>query len=242
MRNNIPVPTQISVLIADDHPFFRSGLKYALSTIPYISKVSEADSGDRAIQRMQSEPADIIMMDVRMPGMDGIQATFECRKLFPGVKILGLSMADDENQILKMMDNGASGYLSKAADKNEIDLAMRAVMKGNKYFSYEISCSIANKVFQVKDRKSEEASPAILKKDRIRDVLYLICRELTNIEIAKKLCLSHRTVEYYRRKISEISGSKTTIGFMKFAQQHKILEDQKLVERWTNASSARSER
>jgi len=119
MRNNIPVPTQISVLIADDHPFFRSGLKYALSTIPYISKVSEADSGDRVLSMMHHDPADIILMDVRMPGMDGVQTTLECRKLFPGVKILGLSMSEDENQILEMMDNGASGYLLKVADKTK---------------------------------------------------------------------------------------------------------------------------
>jgi len=231
MKTPSPPLSPISVLIVDDHPLFRTGVKYALSSIPYIHKITEADSGEFALHLMRSEQADVILMDVSMPGMDGIKTTKEFKKLYPESQIIALSMDYEESSILGMIGAGAMGYLIKTADNNEIDQAIRIVIRGGNYFSPEVSNLLSHKLLYEKSTKVEHLNTE-LKKQRMRDVLYLICHEFSNSEIGNKLFISHRTIEYHRKKLAELVGSKTTIGFMKFAQRHGILNDQELSQRW----------
>src|SRR5438874_5730157 len=118
------IKTDVSVIIADDHPVYRGGLNGILNRLPFVCKISEATDGQQVIDLLSKEHHDIVLMDVSMEPMNGIDATKIIRAKFPRTKVIALSMHDDETNILSMLDNGASGYLLKNADKDEIEEAL----------------------------------------------------------------------------------------------------------------------
>ena len=149
--------------------------------------------------------------------------------MFPKVRIIALTMNDDEYTVIQMVQSGAFGYLMKTAEKEEIVKAIQNVAKGNKYFSNEI-CTILTQKYS-KNIHSDLFEKE-LKKERTRDVLYLMCHELTNAEIGDLMCLSERTIEYHRKKMTTLTDSKNYIGVIKYAIRVGILEEKELKEKW----------
>jgi DNA-binding NarL/FixJ family response regulator len=188
----------VRVLVADDHPFFRDGLRVMLDATPDTELVGEAADGNETIALARSLRPDVILMDLRMPGLGGIEATRKILSETPQVGILVVTMIEDDDSVFAAMRAGARGYLLKGADKDEMLLAIRAVGRGEAIFGP----SIARRLVQyfashaaVPTQESRTAFPGLT--DREREILDLIAAGHTNQEIASQLFLSLKTVRNY---------------------------------------------
>jgi DNA-binding NarL/FixJ family response regulator len=221
--------SKVNLIIADDHPVFRTGLQKILKSNPQISSITTASNGNEVVSILENKFHEVVLMDIKMKPVCGIETTSILSKRFPQTRVIALSMNDDECSVTNMLKNGAYGYLVKSSDKEEILTAIREVSSGNKYFSREINYLLAKKVAEPTPVNEELKE---LKNDRIRDVLYLMCHELSNLEIADLICLSSRTVEYYRKRISELTNSRNYIGVIKYAFNSGIMDDPELTNKW----------
>lgn len=212
----------IKLIIADDHPIFRDGLNVVLKRHDFISKITQASDGLEVIRLLESEAYDVILMDIKMEPMNGVQATEIIRSRFPEVKIIALSMFGEERYINEMISKGASGYLLKNSDKSEIIQAIKNVIKGKTYFSKEVADFIVEKIVEEKSRNSETFRYS---EDRMREVIFLVSHEKTSKEIATLMNLSVRTIDDCRIEVMKKTNSKSAIGVLKYAMQHGIFDD-----------------
>lgn len=212
---------QIRYIIADDHTVFRQGLRLVLGDDPALELQSEAANGHELLERLRFEQPDIILLDLKMPGMDGIEVTKIVREKYPQVKILILTMHDDEQLILHMLEAGANGYLIKNADADEIKLALRACAENGYYFSDRVSTVMLKKVLG-KGAKPTFAKPVL--NDRETEVLALLCEGLTAAEIGKQIFLSPRTVEGIKANLLEKTSARNTAGLIMYAVKHGLVE------------------
>ena len=189
---------KIRVLIVDDHPVFRFGLRSMLMSMPEMEVVGEATSGEDAVAQAGSLQPDIILMDINMPGMNGIQATRRIHKSNPQIGILMVTMIDDDS-VFQAMQAGARGYLLKGADPDETMRAIRSVASGEAIFSPKVAERLINYFGQKKATASPEVFPELT--EREREILTLIAQGLTNSAIAERLVLSPKTV---RNHVSNI--------------------------------------
>lgn len=212
----------LTYIIADDHKVFRQGLRYTLNTDPQLKCIGEAENGKQLLQLLSSIQPDVILMDLKMPEMDGMEATKAIRQLYPNVKILVLTMYDDEQFVLHMLDMGVNGYLVKNADPDEIIKALYTVHENDYYFNDMVSRlmlrTIVNKK-QVQQRTKENVQLS----DKETEILRLICLEHTNAEIAEKVFLSQRTVEGIRSTLLEKIGVRNTAGLVMYAVKKGIV-------------------
>jgi DNA-binding NarL/FixJ family response regulator len=209
------------IIIADDHPIFRGGLNSILKKMSFISKVSEAADGNAVLDLLKKEHHDVVLMDIGMQPMGGIEATEIIASAYPNTKVIALSMHDDERHIVAMIDSGASGYLLKNADKDEIEEALRKVISGKKYFSKEVSTLLV-------EYYQQKLEPDTLKDEKVREEIFLICNEFSSQEIGEILFQSTRTIEKHRRKIHHLTDTKNLLGLLKYAMENKILTDEEL--------------
>lgn len=212
----------IKLIIADDHPFFRDGLYGVLKRQDFISKISQASDGTEVIRFLESENYDVVLMDIKMLPMNGVQATEIIRNRFPEVKIIALSMFGEERFINEMITKGASGYLLKNSNKSEIVQAIKSVVRGNSYFSEEVAEFIVDKL---NGKSNIEKENTAFMGERLREIIFLICHEKTSKEIAAMMKISHRTIDDCRGEIMKLTNSKSTIGVLKFAIQNGIMDD-----------------
>ena len=194
----------IRVLIADDHPFFRDGLRVLLEATPDTTLVGEATSGDEVVALAATVEPDVILMDLKMPGLNGIEATRRIAAALPHIGILVVTMFEDDDSVFAAMRAGARGYLLKGADKEEMLLAIRAVSRGEAIFGP----AIAQRLMQYFAARAPgmQAAPAQVFPDlteRERAILALIAQGRNNQEIADQLFLSLKTVRNY---VSNIFG------------------------------------
>ena len=189
----------IKVLIADDHVFYREGVRALLNNVPDIEVVGEANNGEEAIAQTRDLQPDVILMDLKMPGMNGIDATRKVHEAYPNIGVLVITMFDDDDSVFAAMRAGARGYLLKDADKDEVVRAIVAVDKGEAIFSP----AIAQRMMQYfatptspSARRSQPAEFAELT-DRELEILNLIAQGQNNMVIADKLSLSIKTVQNY---------------------------------------------
>jgi len=215
---------KIKLIIADDHPVFRSGMESAVKSMGFISKVSQAANGEEVIKLLNHEQYHIVLMDIKMAPMDGIQATEIIQTRHPNTKVIALSMHDDEKNILEIISKGAMGYLIKNADKEEVEKAIREVMIGHPYFSNQVSQILYEQLKLAKDAATS-TKPDALKNERFREIMFLIGHEFTSDEIAEALFLSTRTIEDYRGKILDMTKCKNIIGLVKYIIEKGLLED-----------------
>ena len=165
---------------------------------------------------------DVIIMDIVMRVLDGIETTSAIKEKFPETKIIALSMHDEERYVIKMLECGASGYLLKNADKEEIIEAIKIVLKGGIFISKEISIS----VFQKIPNQSEiNSSGSILHDETLREIIFLLCAEMSSKQIGDVLCLSKRTIDKYRDHIAFRIGAKSLAGVIKYGIDHGISGD-----------------
>ncbi len=217
-----PVERKIKVIIADDHEIFRDGLKLILSKQKDIELIASVANGDQLIKTAHNLKPDIVVTDIKMPVTDGIEATRYLTANHPDIGIIALSMFDEEDLIMEMLEAGAKGYLLKNADKNEIFEAIDAVYAGENFYCKHTSSKLALMIARSRNKNQHGLNPVNFT-DRELDIIQLICKEFTNKEIADKLFISARTVEGYRVKILEKMGVKNAIGIVIYAMQHGIV-------------------
>lgn len=189
---------KIRVLIVDDHPVFRFGLSSLLTSLPDMDVVGEATSGEEAVVQAASLEPDIILMDINLPGLNGIQATRQILQSDPQIGILMVTMIDDDS-VFQAMQAGARGYLLKGADPDETLRAIRSVASGEAIFSPKAAERLVNYFGQKKVAAYPEVFPELT--EREREILALIAQGLTNAAIAERLVLSPKTV---RNHVSNI--------------------------------------
>jgi DNA-binding NarL/FixJ family response regulator len=212
---------KINVIITDDHKLFRKGIIALLEDFDFIGETREASNGAELLElltKMKTLP-DVILLDLRMPVMDGVEAHSKIRKLYPDIKVIILTMEDDEQYILHLISEGVNGYLLKNAEPDEMEKAILKVVENGYYFSENISTLVVKGM--VKGDVSE-AIPVPDFNERELQVLELICKEFTATEIAEKLNLSARTVEGYRQKLIEKAGVKNVAGLVIFAVKNNL--------------------
>ena len=216
----------IRLVIADDHEIFRDGLNLMISRQDTISLVGQAGNGNELLQLVAEKLPDVVLTDIKMPGMDGIMASRLLLQKHPNLKIIALSMFEEENLIVEMLEAGAKGYLLKNADKKEILEAIRTVYEGNIFYCKHTSARLASLI--VKSKFDPPKKGGAMFTDREREIVRLICRQHTAQEIGDRLFLSKRTVEGYRTKILEKMDVKNTAGVVVFALRHGMITEEDL--------------
>lgn len=218
MKNNI------SLVIADDHEIFRDGLVLMLSRQPWLSLKGQAEDGKELIELVKNSNPDVVITDIKMPRMDGIEATKYLSQHFPDIKIIALSMFEEENLIIDMLEAGAKGYLLKNADKQEILDSISNVYEGNIFYCKHTSARLASMIVKSKFNPYRKKEP-ITFNDREKDIIKLICQQCTAQEMGDKLYISKRTVEGYRTKILEKINAKNSAGVVIYALKHNIITE-----------------
>jgi len=213
----------IKVAIADDHKIFRKGVILSLRPYTNIKFVLEAEHGDELLEGLPAAEPDVILMDLRMPGKDGIETTKLVSKLYPHIHVIVLSMYEDERFVYHLMENGANGYLLKNAEPQEIRKAIMDVYEKGYYLN-----NFVNRILLKRTHAKQKVVPSlnseITLNDKERDVLKYICMEFTAQEIAQKMDISPRTVEAIKDRLMERFGSKNTAGLVFFAVKNNLVD------------------
>ena len=215
----------LRVLIVDDHALFRRGLQMVLRQEPDLEVVGEAADGHEAIAKAQELMPDVILMDVRMPRRTGIEATRRVKELLPHVKILMLTISDEEADLYDAVKAGASGYLLKEISIDEVADAIRAVWAGQSTISPSMAAKLLNE-FAAMSKREEEALPIPRLTDREMQVLRLVARGLNNRDIAAELIISENTVKNHIRNILEKLHLHSRMEAVVYAVKRRILEIQ----------------
>lgn len=215
------VANPIRIVLADDHEIFRDGFKAMIKKQPSVELLGEAADGEELVSIVRILQPDVVVTDIKMPKMDGLQATKIISSEFPNIGVIALSMIDEESLIIDMMEAGAKGYLLKNAHKNEIVDAIKAVNDHNIYYCDGTSAKLT-RLIATSDKIpfNKKSKPELSPKEI--DVVLLLCQELTNKEIADRLNLSIRTIEGYRDKIHEKIGAKNSAGVVIYAIRNGI--------------------
>jgi two-component system response regulator DegU len=209
----------IRLAIADDHPTFRKGLASLLSNDPTIELIMEASDGQDLIEKLEVGPQpEVILMDIQMPRMGGIDATQYVREHWPEIKVVILSMHDDDSFVTHLVELGANGYLVKDSEPDEIIKAVQTVATEDYYYGAFLNRVMHRKVMNRPQKKTVAPVHGPIKlSDREIEVLRLICEGLTTAQIADRIFLSDRTVEGHRTRIMEKIGAKNTAGMVVYA-------------------------
>ncbi len=210
----------IRIIIADDHQMFIDGVKALLKNEKDIKVVGEALNGVEVLSLLSRENTDIILLDVNMPEMDGIEATNQIRMKFPSVKILMLTMYNKHEFIFGLVNAGASGYILKNTGKKELLEAIHAVHAGKTYYGKEVTETILQNFSR---QPAEHKMESVQLTDREKEVLTLIAQEFTTPEIAAKLFISTNTVETHRKNLMGKLNAKNLAGLVKFALQTGLI-------------------
>ena len=215
----------LRVLIVDDHALFRRGLQMVLKQEPDIEVVGEAADGHEAVGKAQELMPDVILMDVRMPKRSGIEATEKIKELLPHVKILMLTISDEEADLYEAIKAGASGYLLKEISIDEVADAVRSVWAGQSRISPSMAAKLLTE-FAAMSKRAEERQqlPAPRLTDREMEVLKLVAQGLNNRDIAKELYISENTVKNHIRNILEKLHLHSRMEAVVYAVREKLLE------------------
>ncbi len=214
---------KIKIAIADDYKIFREGLKVGLSSDDALQVMMEADNGEDLLKGLEIDTPDVILMDLKMPVMDGMEATKEVRKKYPSVKVLVVSMYDDDKFIIHLMENGANGYLLKNTEPDEIRRSIYAVHENGYYFNDLVNKALLKKLV-LKNNLKPSFNQNVELSERELEVLKLICEEKTAGEIAKEIFLSPRSVEGIRQRLIEKVGVRNSAGLVMFAVKNGIVD------------------
>jgi len=213
------------IMIVEDHAVFREGLKRVIKEMVGVELVGEAENGEVFLELLKKEKPDIVLMDIKMPIMDGIEATERALKLVPSLKIIVITMFGEEEYLFTMINKGIAGFVLKTAKVTEIESAIQAVRKGEQYYSPEINGLLARKLRQYTTQEVATFT------QRENQLLHLICRGLSTQEISDKLHLSIRTVEGYRSRLLEKTGQPNVINLIIYAFKNRMVTVEELENR-----------
>ncbi|MCF8715693.1 response regulator transcription factor [Joostella atrarenae] len=209
---------QINLIIADDHLMFLEGLNTILAEIEGVNEIHIATEGKQVLRLLDQFTIDIVISDINMPKMDGLELLTELKKKSNPPKVIILSMLDNHRTIYKIIQKKADGFVPKFTSKEELQKAVKTVIDGQQYFSESIKQKYMESVFERKKYKDIELSK------REKEVLELLSQELTSKEISEKLFISVNTVETHRKNILLKTGSKTTTGAVKYGIESGLFD------------------
>jgi DNA-binding NarL/FixJ family response regulator len=215
--------SKIKIAIADDYKIYRDGLKVGLSADDNLVVIGEADNGEDLMKALETISPDIIIMDLKMPIMDGMEATKAVRKKYPAIKVLVVTMYEDDKFIIHLMENGANGYLLKNAESEEIRKSIYALHENGYYFNDLVNKALLKKLV-LKNNLKPSFNQNIELTEREQEVLKLICEEKTAAEIGKEIFLSPRSVEGIRQRLIEKVGVRNSAGLVMFAVKNGIVD------------------
>lgn len=212
----------IRLFLVDDHTVLRHGLRALFQQEEELEVVGEAENGEQLLAQLPTTPCDVVMLDLHMPELDGLATTQRLQAEFPNVRVLVLSMADNERAIGQVLDAGASGYVLKNTGRDEILVAVRAVAAGRRFLCSELGLAMLKKVLSGSPEPAAKATGGLSAREH--EVLQLVAEGLTTAQIAEKLFTSPRTVETHRQNIMEKTGTKNTAALIKAAMSQGWLE------------------
>jgi DNA-binding NarL/FixJ family response regulator len=214
---------EIKVAIADDHKIFRKGVILSLRSYTDLKFVMEADNGQELLDKIPQTMPDVVLCDLKMPIKDGIDATKLITKNYPNIRVIILTMYEDERFVGHLMDCGAAGYLLKSTEPTEIRKAIMDVMRTGFFLS-----PFVNKVLIKKNYSKQKFNPNLTTEtvlsDREKEVLTLVCMEFTAAEIAAKMEISSRTVEAIKDRLMERFGVKNSVGLVFYAMKNSLID------------------
>ncbi len=213
---------EIKIILVDDHKIFRDGLKLMLDNFDSVSVIGEASNGQGFLELIEKQLPDIVLMDINMPGMNGIDASKIALQKHPGLKIIALTSFADDEYIEQMISSGVEGYMLKRSDLEDFEKALSRVSGGGSYFSEEIIKVIARNLHKSKEHKSVSENYSKLS-DREREVLQLICNGLNNEQIAKELFLSIKTVEKHKSNLFVKTGTFNTVNLVIYSFKNRLV-------------------
>jgi len=222
MQNSEPQP--LRVLLADDHPIVRAGIRAELEKLPKVQIVGEAEDGREAIELVRTRQPHVVFMDISMRGLNGIEATARIAREFPKVRVVILSMHQNEEYFWQALKAGAVGYLLKKAATSELAVALSRIAHGEIYLSREISNRLVKKL--PLQQIALHKSPLEQLTDRQREILQLIAEGQTTKAIALILKVSPKTVEYHRAKLMERLNIYDIPGLVRFALSSKLISQE----------------
>ena len=213
----------MNLMIVDDHLLIRAGMKLLLKNTSAYTVTAEAESGEEALRLLAAQPIDLVIMDISMPGMGGLACIREIRAHYPEVKILVLSMHEDEEYIYKAMQYGAMGYLPKTSADNELFDALEALAEGRRYLSPNAQQSLMDIMFRPAEEEAPE-DPRSLLTEREREVFGALIHGYTITEIAEQLHLSVKTVDTHKSHIYAKLNCRRRSELVSLALQHGLLQ------------------
>jgi DNA-binding NarL/FixJ family response regulator len=207
---NLPV----RVIIADDHTVFLESLSLLVEKIPGYAVVGKMNDGREVLSYLEHSPADMVLTDIQMPGMDGLRLIGEIRRQYPLIKVLMLTMLEDAETIRTALKAGASGYIFKSGSLADFEKALSATAAGSSYYSGEVM----QQLVKTKDEGNKDGLS-----ERELDVVRLIARGLTSAEIARQLFISVNTVETHRKNIFQKTGVKNAVGLIEYSRRQGVI-------------------
>jgi DNA-binding NarL/FixJ family response regulator len=222
---NMSSENQIKLAIADDHKIFRDGIKMALSDKQNLKMLWEAEDGKDMMHKISIKLPDVLLMDIRMPEIDGINAIQIIRKEYEEIKIIVLTMYDDQQMISKMMEMGANAYLTKTTDPEEIYEAILTCMNDDFYFNELVNKAVMGRLMQKKNVRQHYGSntPVSFNEKELK-ILQLLAEDKTTEEISKTIFLSPRTIETIRQNMKSKVNAKTIGGLIMYGMRNKLIE------------------
>lgn len=216
----------MKLLLVDDHKLIRDAIRSYLDGDDEFEIVDEAGNGQEALVLLQSIKVDVVLMDIQMPVMNGIDCTKKIKELYPDTHVLSLSMLKDNQFIKQMLAAGATGYILKNSGEEEVKKAIRTVNSGETYYSAEVAEIVMQSMMKGSNiKRSNKLVVDLPLSSREKEVLYLIIKEKTNQEIADELFISSRTVDAHKRNLLEKTGSKNIAGLVLYAIEKNLFED-----------------
>lgn len=215
---------KIKLFLVDDHKMIREGLKTFLAEQEDFEIVAEAENGIDCLSQLEAIKPNVVLTDLNMPKMDGLELTKNIKEKYPDIKVIALTMMGESQHIKQMLSEGAMGYLLKDCSEEELIRAIKNVYNNGTYYSPEVTNIILNNIRKIKPVTSKVVTDMPLT-DREKEVLYLILKEKSNKEIADDLFVSVRTVDAHKRNLLDKTGSKNVAGLVLYAIDRKIFED-----------------
>lgn len=212
-----------TTIIVDDHKIFRDGLIMLLSNFDFVSVVGQASNGEEFLELLESVTPDIVLMDINMPKMNGIEATKHALNKYPEIKIIALTSFADDEYIEQMISAGVEGYMLKRSDIEDFEIAIKKVAAGGSYFSSEIIKVISRNLYKAKERKSGEKMLSNFT-SREKEILSLICKGLNNEQIAELIHLSPKTVEKHKSNLFQKTETFNTVNLVIYAFKNQLID------------------
>lgn len=214
----------INIILAEDHNIVRNGIKMLLESDNTIRVDGEAVNGLAVMNQLNQKPVDIVLADINMPEMDGMQLLKEIKNKFPEIKVIMLSMHDHEKYVVEAFKNGADGYLLKNMGAEELIFAVKFVNQGRKYLCSELTMSLMDTMLKSRQFLMAMPSNEIDFSLRELEILQLIAEGLTNLEMSEKLFLSKRTIEGHRQSLLDKTSSKNSAALIRYGVLHGLIQ------------------